>query len=230
MCVYTYNVYICITILEKRNSMKSKFTIALATVAVVILTSCGGGKSSEKAQSTEKSESGTISSFQIDTEASTVTWLGEVAGVYGHNGQIEIAEGTIEVSGDEITGGKVVIDMTTIQPTDSASYKDEDGRRASDLVGHLSTGDFFLVETYPTSSFVIKSVKDGYLIGDLTVRGITKEEKAKLTSVEITEKGVKASADLVFNRQDYKVSWVHFMKDMVLSDDIKIGIELVAKK
>ena len=210
--------------------MKTKFTIALATVAVVMLTSCGGGKSSEKAQSTEKSKSGSTSSFQVDTEASAVTWLGEVAGVYGHNGLIEISEGTIEVAGDEITGGKVVIDMTTIQPTDSASYKDEDGRRASDLVGHLSTGDFFLVETYPTSSFVIKSVKDGYLIGDLTVRGITKEEKAKLTSVEITEEGIKASADLVFNRQDYKVSWVHFMKDMVLSDDIKIGIELVAKK
>ncbi len=210
--------------------MKSKHIINSLFFAIVLLAACGGKKSSEQSSS-EKDESvvGEKKEYAVDTVSSTVTWLGEVAGVYGHNGEIEIAEGTVEVTGGVITGGKVIIDMTTIQPMDSASYKDEDGRRASDLVGHLSTGDFFLVEEYPTSSFVIKSVENGQLIGDLTIRGITKEEKAEITSLEISPSGLEAKADLVFNRQDYKVSWVHFMKDMVLADEIKIGIELVAK-
>lgn len=207
--------------------MKSKFTYYTGIVALAILSACSGGK---KASTDEKATTSTETvTYTIDPSASTVAWLGEVAGVYGHNGVIAIKEGTIMASDSQLEGGTVVIDMTTIAPTDSASYKDEDGRRASDLVGHLSTGDFFLVEKYPTASFTITSYSGTDLVGDLTIRGITKEVTATVSSLEVTEAGLKASASLVFNRQDFKVSWVHFMKDMILSDDIKIDLEIVAK-
>lgn len=191
------------------------------------MAACGSGGSADT--SSDKVSDAVAVDYSVDKENSVVSWSGEVAGVYGHNGVIDISEGSISVIGDSIVGGKIVINMTTIQPRDSASYKDEDGRRASDLVGHLSTGDFFLVESFPTSSFIIKKHEGNKLIGDLTVRGITKEETATITSIENGPEGFKATADLVFDRQDYKVSWVHFMKDMVLSDDIKIGLEIYAK-
>ena len=47
------------------------------------------------------------------------------------------------------------------------------------MVGHLSNGDFFLVEEYPTATFAIKSMADGVITGDLTIRGNTKETKCK---------------------------------------------------
>ncbi|MCV9385922.1 YceI family protein [Reichenbachiella ulvae] len=210
--------------------MNTKVSILFTLALAVLIASCGGKKSNTEETTTEEStEAAVAATYTVDTLASTVSWSGEVAGVYGHNGEIEIAEGTVSTLGDSITGATVVIDMTTIQPMDSASYKDEDGRRASDLVAHLSTGDFFLVEENPTSTFVIKSHNGSELVGDLTVRGITKEETATISSLEVGPEGLSAKADLVFNRQDYEVSWEHFMEDMVLSDDIKISLEIVAK-
>lgn len=209
--------------------MKINYSIITLLVVAVVLVSCGGSTSkatTETATTTTES----VATYSVDKSASNVFWRGEVAGVYGHEGFINIAEGSLTTQGNTLTGGTIVIDMKTIQPTDSASYKDEDGRRATDLVGHLSNGDFFLVEEFPTSSFVIKSQTGNDLVGDLTIRGITKEVKATLSGLEVTETGLSASAELVFNRQDFKVSWVHFMKDMVLSDDIKVKLTIVASK
>ncbi|UXP31542.1 YceI family protein [Reichenbachiella agarivorans] len=207
--------------------MNIRTNLSLAIILALLVAACGGKKTTEETTETETETVATEATYKVDTASSTVAWSGEVAGVYGHNGVIEITEGMISTKGDTITGGKVVIDMTTIQPLDSASYSEE--HPASDLVNHLSTGDFFLVETYPTSSFVIKSQLGSELTGDLTVRGITKEEKATITSLVVTPEGLTATADLVFNRQDYEVSWVHYMQDMILSDDIKIKLNIVAK-
>ncbi|MBU2913282.1 MULTISPECIES: YceI family protein [Reichenbachiella] len=207
--------------------MNSKISLVLAIVATVIMTSCGDKKSSTETTTTEEASTAVAASYTVDKAASTVAWSGEVAGVYGHNGVIEIAEGTITTAGDSISGGTVVIDMTTIQPLDSASYSEE--HPASDLVAHLSTEDFFKVEENPTSTFVIKSQEGSELVGDLTVRGITKEEKATIKSLVVTPEGLTASAELVFDRQDYEVSWVHYMEDMILSDDITIKLDIVAK-
>lgn len=204
--------------------------LALAVLVTTFLSACGGG-SQEKAASEEPSESteSTISAaeYSVDKDASTVAWKGEVAGVYGHNGVIDIKEGTIKGADGKITGGRIVIDMTTIQPLDSASYSEE--HPASDLVGHLSTGDFFLVEEHPTASFTIKSHEGNKLVGDLTVRGITNEETVELSSVSF-DGGFSGSGVLVFDRQKYDVKWEHYVEDYVLSDDIELKLDIVASK
>ncbi len=206
-----------------------KKNILMITVVALFVAACGG--SSTKEAATEETVAAEPTTYTVDASASTVAWKGEVAGVYGHNGVISISEGTITAVGDSITGGSIVIDMTTIQPLDSASYKPADAEqgRIVDLIGHLSTGDFFLVEEFPTSTFVIKSQTGNTLTGDLTVRGITKEETVTLSSVEVTESGLTGAGVLVFDRQDYDVKWVHYMKDMILSDDITLNISLSAK-
>jgi polyisoprenoid-binding protein YceI len=119
--------------------------------------------------------------------------------------------------------------MTSIEPANPDQYTDEDGKRATDLKAHLSTGDFFLVDQFPTATFTVKSQQGDKLIGDLTIRGNTNEETATITAMEVTEQGVKVQAKLVFNRQKYDVAWVHFMKDMILSDDIQLNIEIVGR-
>ena len=152
---------------------------ALLVAASLVVTSCGGGSSkeaTEESTETEATESNDVSAtFAITTDESVVAWKGEVAGVYGHNGVINVQEGSVSVEGGKITGGEVVIDMTSIQPLDTASYE-ASGKTPQDLVDHLSTGDFFLVEEFPTASFVIRSHAEGQLIGDLTIRGNTNEE------------------------------------------------------
>ena len=53
-------------------------------------------------------------------------------------------------------------------------------------------------------------------------------DKAALESFENKNGVVTALGKLVFNRQKYGVAWVHFMKDMILSDDISIKVNLLA--
>ncbi len=214
--------------------MKKFYSLVSTLVIAMVFASCSGNKSQESTESAETESTETTeameATFTVDPEASVVAWKGEVVGVYGHNGVIGIQSGNISAKGDQVTGGEIAIDMTTIVPLDSVSYKDEDGSRASDLVGHLSTGDFFLVEEYPTATFKIKSHNGNQLVGDLTIRGNTKEETAEVTTLNVTEDGLTGEATLVFNRQEYDVNWEHFVKDYILSDDITIDLKIVANK
>ncbi len=210
--------------------LTSTKTLFASLIAAGFLTACGGSATTETSSETATTEEVAPVSYTVDPASSEVAWKGEVAGVYGHNGVIEIASGSVIAEGAQITGGNIAIDMTTIAPLDSASFKDEEGRRASDLVGHLSTGDFFLVEEFPTATFVIKSHEGSKVTGDLTIRGKTKEETMDITSMEVTESGLSAEGVLVFNRQDYDVAWVHFMKDMILADNIEIKVNIKAAK
>lgn len=208
-------------------------SLMLAIVLAAFVSSCGGstqsGDSESATDSTEVSTDTTPASFTIDTTGSVVAWKGEVAGVYGHNGVIDVQGGTISTTGGQITGGEVVIDMTSIQPLDTASYT-ASGKTPQDLVDHLATGDFFLVDEFPTASFKIKSHTGNQLIGDLTIRGKTNEEVVELSSLEIAEDGLKGQGLLVFDRQKYGVNWKHYVQDYILSDDIEIKLDIVASK
>jgi polyisoprenoid-binding protein YceI len=204
-----------------------KITAQLTALAIAsILYACG--PPSEKNTETGTG-TGTAVSYTITPQQSTVTWKGEVAGVYGHDGTITINDGSATVQDGKITAGNIIIDMTSIEPANPENYANEDGKRASDLKSHLSTGDFFLVEEFPTATFVVKSHEGDKLIGDLTIRGKTNEETATVSALEATAEGMKLEAKLVFDRQKYDVAWVHFMQDMILSDDIQLNISLTGK-
>ncbi len=213
--------------------MKKQIIIRLVIpmIAVILLVSCSGGsKTTENAEDTTNEVSTTEATYNIDSENSVVAWKGEVAGVYGHNGIIDVASGNISTKGDEITAGEIVIDMTSIVPLDSGSFKDQEGSRITDFQGHLMTGDFFMVEKYPTASFSIKSQINNQLIGDLTIRGNTNEETVQLSSLEITPDGLVGEGVLVFDRQIYDVNWKHFVKDYVLSNNIEVKLTILGSK
>lgn len=206
---------------------------ALTAVAVtsLFLVSCGEAPK-EAAAETENAVS-EVSTEAVVTykaeEKSKVNWRGEVAGVYGHEGYVHLDNGTLEVQGDKIIGGTFVVDMTNIVPTDS-SYEYNEQSNPDALVGHLATEDFFHTAEHPTSTFVITSVDGNTVTGNLTVRGNTNEETMTLEEFKTEGDEVMMTGKMVFDRQNYNVSWVHFMKDMILSDDIAITYSLVAKK
>ncbi|MCX6181748.1 MAG: YceI family protein [Bacteroidetes bacterium] len=204
--------------------MKVQLLSALAFSALV-LASCGETKEEVKTEG-----SVTAGTYTADAAASKVNWKGEVAGVYGHQGFVNLKSGSVTFNDSALTGGEFVVDMSVISPTDSASYKDEEGHRITDLQKHLTTKDFFATDSFPTATFVITSVEGSTVKGNLTVRGKTNEESAEILSSQVVDGVATITGKLVFNRQKYDVAWVHFMKDMVLSNDIAIDFTLVAKK
>ncbi|NQY67917.1 MAG: YceI family protein [Flavobacteriales bacterium] len=210
--------------------MKNSF-ISIALFSTMLFAACGGESkevSVEENAAPEETAATTSKSLAINAERSSVIWRGEVAGVYGHDGIVNVKSGNISVENNAITGGEVVIDMTTIVATDSASYKTEGEGQITDLESHLTTADFFNTGEFGTSTFTITSVSGNSITGNLTVRGKTNEETFEATTLKVNDNGASVSGTLVFNRQNYDVAWVHYMKDMLLSDDIALNIAIEA--
>lgn len=200
--------------------------LAIGLLATTLLYSCGGEAPVVETPVEEVTAEAT--SMKVDAENSTVAWAGGiVGGGYGHTGTLKISEGTLQVAEGVISGGSFTIDMKSMAATDQ-SYSAE--KTPEMLIGHLSNGDFFLVDSFPTAQFVITAVEGAKVTGDLTIRGTTKQQVVDVTSSEVTEAGATVAGKFVFNRQDFGVSYASTMKDMVISDDITVEVSLTTKK
>jgi polyisoprenoid-binding protein YceI len=122
--------------------------------------------------------------------------------------------------------------MTSITDTDIA-----DAGTNAKLVGHLKSDDFFGVAKHPTASFVITNVvsrgKAGEykLIGDITVKGTTKEIRFNAT---INQAGdtVSGNAEIVLDRTDFDVrygsgSFFEDLGDKTIYDEFTLKLTIV---
>lgn len=201
------------------------FGSALATFAIV---SCGTPETaSTPATISALSEA---MDYTIDTATSTVDWKGSMVGVKSHTGTLHFTDGDLQTKDGKLTGGSFTVDMHSYAFTDTnyAQPGSAQGTR-QDLMKHLTSPDFFAVDSFPTAKFTISSVDGNTATGELTVRGHSSTEKVENVSVTADGQTISATGDLTFNRQKYGVSWASPMKDMVLSNDIVLHIELKGK-
>lgn len=98
-------------------------------------------------------------------EWSVVKWLGKKIW-WSHPGQISISNGSLTLKDNNVVAGKIILDMTSIKTLDDAGQK---------LDRDLSGPDFFDVTQFPIGEFVLTSVESGTIVGNLTLKGITKE-------------------------------------------------------
>jgi polyisoprenoid-binding protein YceI len=202
-------------------------SIALLSAATLLLISCSSKESSEETTADAMVLSdGTV---LVDTSASAVMWKGTMVGMYDHSGTVKLNSGNVTVADGKITGGTFVVNLMTIKPTDD-NFKPEEDRTPEKLVGHLSSGDFFNVEEYPTATFEITGSDSASIMGNLTVRGKTNPEKVENVVISEENGMVKMTGDLTFDRRKYDVAFTHPMKEMVVSDDIVLNVSLVAPK
>jgi polyisoprenoid-binding protein YceI len=209
--------------LHQQIIMKTIKLVFSAALAMAIMVGCNNNA---KVENTEI-ESGINGDFSVDTETSAIMWKGGMFGVKSHNGSIDLNSGSISLENSSITGGEFVVDMTTIMPLDS-NYGEEEHTK-EDLVGHLSTNDFFLVDSFPTAKFVITGADSTGVTGDLTIRDQTNSEKVTNVVINKTENGVELSGDLTFDRSKYGVQFESSSKDFILSNDIILTFKVVAQ-
>jgi len=119
----------------------------------------------------------------------------------------------------------------------TASIDTRDAKRDE----HLRTPDFFDAAKYPEIAFKSKRIEksgEGFVaVGDLTMRGVTKEISIPFTFAGVvtdpwgnTRLGLSGATKL--NRQDYGVSWSKSLDSggLVVADDVEIAIEIEAIK
>lgn len=170
--------------------------------------------------------------YNVDNKLTTATWVGKkVTGQ--HTGAISVATGKVEVTGKDIKGGEFEIDMNSITCTDL------DAEYGAKLVGHLKADDFFGTDKFPTSKFVLKSVKnngkDNYeLTGDLTIKGKTNPVTFPAV-IKMDDKKFVAVSTITVDRTKFDIkygskSFIEGIGDKAINDDFEIKLNLVATK
>lgn len=210
----------------------------LLFAAAAVLASCSNApKTSEAGQEAQATE-GAVS-LTVDAASSQLEWKGSKL-AYSHNGTISIKEGTLSLENGNLTAGNFVVDMTTIKNLDIT-----DAQKNKDLVGHLASADFFTVDSFPTSTFAITSVKalEGNpeatheISGNLTIKGVSRQITfpAKVTLNE-DKSQLTATAKFVIDRTEWGVIYGSAesigdqAKDKIIGDEIEFNVNLVAKK
>ena len=166
----------------------------------------------------------------IDTESSTLNWVGKKITTSQHNGSLKFLSGELIIcasnDGSEslVCGGEFSVDMTSLL------VEDLTGSGKKRLEGHLKSDDFFSVNKHKTAYLSINSSKatdSGFIAqGSLTIKDITHPIEFKLT-----RNLGGFVADLVFDRSKYNVkynsgSFFENLGDNLILDDIELTANL----
>jgi polyisoprenoid-binding protein YceI len=170
----------------------------------------------------------TAGTWTVDASHSEAGFTVRHAGIAKVRGTVAITEGTITV-GDDLTVSSVTATL------DPATVDTRDANRD----GHLKSGDFFEVETYPAWTFVSTSVAphgDDYVVtGDLTIHGVTRtvELVTEFNGVATDPFGnarAGFSAATEISRKDFGLTWNAALETggVLVSDTVKIALEISA--
>jgi polyisoprenoid-binding protein YceI len=176
-----------------------------------------------------------VETYKVQPQLSTLGWTGKKVGGQ-HSGTIELKEGTVQVKGNQLVGGTLVVDMASLKNTDltDADYN-------AKLVGHLKSEDFFGVEKNPTATFVITSIKplkgdaagnNATISGNLTIKG--KTNPLSFPAKVGVKNGVAAAtgtASIDRSKYDVKYGSTFFgaAADKAIDDVFQLSFNIIAK-
>jgi polyisoprenoid-binding protein YceI len=169
--------------------------------------------------------------YQIDTSHSGVEFKVRHMLVTNVKGQFDTFEGTISYDAENVENSSVEVTIQT------ASINTRNEKRDK----HLQSGDFLAAEEFPTITFKSTTVKkegDGFVaVGDLTIRGVTKEveipfEIAGPVTNPWGQQVIGVEGRLTINRMDYGAKWNKAIETggAVVSEEVKIELNIEAAK
>ncbi|MCR4274700.1 MAG: YceI family protein [Candidatus Campbellbacteria bacterium] len=185
------------------------------------------------ATTTRQGSVGTLTDgvYALDVEKSSLTWTGSKTLIkeYFDNGTLSFKEGSVIVTGGTLVAGSFVVDMKSFKTISTSNQKVP----GSALETHLKSADFFDVATYPIATVGIKSVENGIVKADVTIKNVTKEVSFPAT-ISQDGKTLSGTASLTLDRTlwDIRYGSGKFFSDLgdkVISDSVKIDLTLVAQ-
>ena len=166
--------------------------------------------------------------YTADVSKTTLTWFGEkVTG--DHSGPVNLSSGSFNWSGNNITSGEFIIDMTSIDDVD----------KSANLVTHLKSDDFFGVAAFPTSKLVITGSEpfdkgSATIKGNLTIKDITQPVEFK-ASIKKDADGMWFYSVISLDRTKFNVrygsgTFFDNLGDKTIYDEFKLKVALYVKK
>lgn len=165
--------------------------------------------------------------FNIISSKSNIDWVGrKVTGP--HNGTIAIKGGNLTFNDSKLTGGQFIIDTTSIKALDVT-----DPTNNAQLVGHLSSEDFFSSEKYPEATFLVTGVSGNYVEGNLTIKDITHPVFFEV-AINLNSHAVTATGKLTIDRTKYGMKFRsgNFFKDLgdtLIYNDFDVNVSITAE-
>ena len=167
--------------------------------------------------------------YVLDTSHSRLGFVARHAMVTKVRGQFGAFEGTATI--DTATPAKSKVDLTI----DVSSVDTGNGDRN----GHLTSGDFFDTETYPSMRFVSTDVtRDGddwAITGDLTIKDVTKSVTINFeqTGSAVDPFGntrVGFEGETTVNRKDFGLTWNAALETggVLVSEKVKLEFDISA--
>ena len=169
-------------------------------------------------------ESNSQTLLKINTEKSTLKWIGEKITTSQHSGSLDFKSGEMTIKDGLVVSGNFIVDMTSI------SVEDISGSGKKRLEGHLKSDDFFSVDKHDKALLSIKGSKKtdkGFIVdANLTIKDLTHPIQFNMVSIE-----GGYNADLVFDRSKYNVrfrsgSFFENLGDKLIIDDVVLSSEL----
>lgn len=202
--------------------MSKSFILVLALVAATVPAG---------AQQAVPAKAGAQPTWQIDPNHSELGF--RIRHLTGRvRGGIAIWQGELVADPARLGGGS--IDVFAYPGTIDTGNKERDD--------HLRSGDFFDVVNHPTIRFTSRSVtakgKQLEIVGDLTIKGITKRVTLTGQYTGMAPKDAAGKPRLGFtasttiNRQDFGLSWNRLVEGMTMVGDevtVEIALEAVRK-
>ncbi|MGV6830454.1 MAG: YceI family protein [bacterium] len=159
--------------------------------------------------------------YNIDISKSTLNWQGKAAfNSYSPSGSINVKSGKITLEDSLITSLKIIVDMKSLD------------HENADLKKHLRNKDFFEVKKYTEAIFQIDEpveIKNNQaeVIGKMTIKGITREEKVLLNFKDQT-----MNFNIQLDRTKYNIkfnspSFFKKLKENAIADEFNLKGELV---
>lgn len=170
--------------------------------------------------------------FEVITNQSTIAWTGrKVSGA--HTGIIAIEAGSIDFTNDQLSGGKLTIDVTSIKVLDIT-----DPVSNAQLTRLLASDSFFSSALYPSAVFEIYSAAKKsdtlYTVtGNLTIKGITHPSHFEV-EIFCNSQNLTALGKIVVDRTLYNIKYksgnfFQNLGDTLIYNDFELDFNLTAQ-
>jgi len=167
-------------------------------------------------------------SWQLDPGHTYIGFTGRHLMVATVRGEFEQFSGTVEFDEQDVTRSKADIQIAANSVTTRNAQRDE----------HFRSADFFDVEHYPYITFkskrvIMQDAHHGQLVGDLTIRNITREVvlDGEYSGVSQTPWNTYSAGFTLrgkVNRKDWGLNWNMVLAGggLVAGDEITLAIDL----
>lgn len=170
-----------------------------------------------------------VPTYTVDEAHSSVGFRVRHLGITNVHGQFGEFDSYVHVDPDDLSTLEASAEIRVASIDTGVEKRD----------GHLKSGDFFDAETYPTMTFRSTEVRNVEgnrfdLVGDLTIRGTTREVVLDGTFVGSATMGesrrIAIEASTTINRFDYGLKWdaVTELGGLIVSEDVRIELEIQA--